>query len=211
VQVTRCTLKKLNSSSKQRRRGRGGQKSAFAPKVQKGVSTGVDTDANRHPYFKKYRNERKILSLFRNYPLPNTFGRKERIIMREVYYCLPELFRLLRLDRDQLSLEAIKLALHDWLCLANTKRASDQRITRFNDWRRDRFSKPPARGGPSPIGEVRQSSIEPTSLFRSSVEAISTTGATQGSRSNFRVYRMTSSIHYRKKPAVPRYTRVRGT
>jgi hypothetical protein len=127
----------------------------------------------RAPYFKKFRAERRLISLMVNTPLPNTFNRKDRRILRGIYYRIPYLFNLLMFPPDQLMLIEMESSLYTWLNIANCKRASSQQIYRF-DVGRWTFQNKDCNNS------LRQSSKEPCQdwIIR---RCFGTTGANQGS------------------------------
>lgn len=131
--VTRCTVKET-FSGKQRGSVSKILKSINRRPVKKAAQGIVPSyePANRRraPYFKKFRDLRRLLSIMRRYPLPRTYNRDTRRILRGVYYSIPLMSRFLLYPPDQLVLEEMEETLYCWLLLANIERKSASQIYR---------------------------------------------------------------------------------
>jgi len=142
--VTRYTVKEA-FSGKYREKVRKSLTRASILKVdsETRLSSGeIELSLKRGPYFKKLRNQRRLLSLLRKYPLPQVFSRQNRRILRGVYYCIPVLRRLLVYPPDQLMLAEVDDMLYHWLLLANITRGSTATINRWYQLTNEEFSNP---------------------------------------------------------------------
>jgi hypothetical protein len=122
----------------------------------------------RGQYFAKLRRERKLLSILSKCPPNLNSGRRERRILRYIYYCiLPILFFRLDYYRDREILLDLEAAYLDSLNIINLNRGVTHRVNRLDGYH---FMTHHQRES-----LCRQSSIEPMHGLDVSVDSFGTT------------------------------------
>lgn len=98
----------------------------------KGGKTQSRPALSRGPYFKAFREERKLVRILTENPPSEELSRKNRRILRRVYYCLlPVLFSRLHYYKDLSILWDIEVYYYDLLNRVNLNRGVLKRADRL--------------------------------------------------------------------------------